>query len=164
MKIESITWKANVPNKGINAADAYNALEAIRTANNGLTDDGIVEAASAQDHVLHNWFEWDDGVAAMEHRRNQARGLLRAISVTYEEAPELKVRAYQVETKARTQDLQRTVYSTTAEVLANPEARTRLLAQAIRAALEFRNRFRQLHELDAVMQSIDDCLVRLTSE
>lgn len=164
MKIESITWKSNVPNKGINAADAYNALEAIREENNGLTDDCIVEAASVQSHVLHNWFEWDDTVAAVEHRRSQARSLLRSISITYQEAPELTVRAYQVETKARTQDPQRTVYSTTAEVLANPEARTRLLAQAVKAALEFRNRFRQLHELDAVMQSIDDCLVRLTGE
>lgn len=161
MKIESIVWKTNVPSKGIKAEEAYKALEAIRKKNNGLTDDAIVGAAKAESHVLHNWFEWDDGQAAVEYRRSQARNLIRSLAVTYEKAPNLEVRAYQVEVKARTQDPQRTIYSTTEEVLRNPESRDRLIAQAIKAAMEFRNRFKCLHELDAVIQSIDQVLVKL---
>lgn len=161
MKIESVVWKTNVPTKGIKAEDAYKALEVIRKKNNGLTDDAIVNAAKSSTHVLHNWFEWDDTEAAIEYRRTQARGLMRSLTVTYKEAPELQVRVYQVETKARPQDPQRTVYSTTEEVLKNPESRDRLIAQAIKAAIEFRNRFKCLHELDVIIESIDQTLVKL---
>lgn len=161
MKIDSIVWKTNVPSKGISPIDAYKALERIRTKNNGLTDDAIVEAAKPANHVLHNWFEWDDSEAASEYRRHQARSLIRSLAVTYEKAPDLKVRAYQVEKKAAASQPERTVYSTTEEVLRNPESRDRLIAQAIKAAMEFRNRFKHLHELEMIIESIDKVLVKL---
>lgn len=162
MKIESVTWKTVIATKGIQAIDAYKALESIRKNNSGqLTDDAVVAAAKPQNHVLHSWFEWDDTEAAIEYRRNQARTLMRSLAVTYKEAPELKVRAYQVSVKTRPQNQQRTVYSTTEEVLRNPESRDRLIAQAIKAAMEFRNRFKHLHELEMVIKSIDEVLVKL---
>lgn len=161
MKIESVEWKVNVPTKGIKPEDAYQALEEIRQKNNGLTDDVVVQEAKEKSHTLHKWFEWKDGVAAAEYRRMQARKLIASLVVTYQKAPELEVRAYQVEKKARTQDPQRTVYSTTDEVLKNPESRDRLIAQAIKAAMEFRRRFKHLHELDMIIESIDKTLVKL---
>ena len=161
MKIESIVWKTNVPTKGIKAEDAYKALEKIRSKNNGLTDDAIVEAARHEGHVLHEWFEWDDTEAASEYRRSQAQKLLRSLAVTYKQAPELQVRAYQVETKAAIKAPERTVYSTTEEVLKNPESRARLIADAIKAAMEFRNRFKHLHELDMIFESIEKVVVQL---
>jgi len=159
--IESIGWKLNVPTKGIDPEDAYKALEEIRSKNNGLTDDAIVEAAKSKRHVLHGWFEWDDSAAASEHRRHQARSLIRSLVVTYAKAPELKVRAYQVEKKAAVKSPERTVYSTTEEVLRNPESRNRLIAQAIREAMEFRQRFKHLHELDMIFEAIDRAEVQL---
>jgi hypothetical protein len=80
---------------------------------------------------------------------------------TYEEAPDIKTRVYEVEHKARPQDPERTVYTTTEEVLANPESRDRLIAEAIRAAMQFRRRFKMLHELDAVMEEIDKAVEKL---
>lgn len=161
MQIESVDWKQNVPNCGIKPQAAYDALERLREKNGGLTDDAIVEAAKKPSHTLHKWFEWDDTEAAIEHRRLQARALLRSLTVKYKEAPELEVRAYQVEHKARPQDPERTVYSTTDEVLRNPESRDRLIAAAIKAAMDFRSRFKHLHELDAIIESIDKVLVSL---
>jgi hypothetical protein len=81
--------------------------------------------------------------------------------VTYKQAPELQVRAYQVETKAAIKAPERTVYSTTEEVLKNPESRARLIADAIKAAMEFRNRFKHLHELDMIFESIEKVVVQL---
>lgn len=161
MKIEKIEWKNNVPTAGIDAEKAYKALEVIREKNGGLSDDGIVEAAKPKNHALHRWFQWDDDKAAMEHRRQQARQLIRSITVTYEEAPETTTRAYEVHTKTRPGDGNRTVYSTNEEVLSNPDARDRLIASAIRAAMEFRRRFKHLHELDMLMEEIDRTLVKL---
>jgi hypothetical protein len=164
MKVQEIKWKQNVPTKGIDAEKAHAALETIRSKNNGLTDDAIVTAAAPKNHALHKWFEWDDSEAAKEHRRNQARLLIRSLEVTYSESPDIKTRVYEVEHKARPQDPERTVYTTTEEVLANPESRDRLIAEAIRAAMQFRRRFKMLHELDAVMEAIDKAVETLGTE
>lgn len=164
MKISTISWKQNVPTKGIEAEKAFNALESIRKQNNGLTDDAVVQAAKPQNHTLHKWFEWDDSVAAVEYRRDQARNLLRSLEVTYEERPEIKTRVYEVEHKSRPRDEERTVYTTTEEILQNPEARDRLIAEAIRQAMAFRRRFKAIHELDAVMSEIDRAVEKLGTE
>jgi len=158
MKIEQIAWKQNVPTNGIEAAKAHDALEALRLKNGGLTDDGIVAAAKQKNHVLHKWFQWDDTSAAIELRRMQARQLIRSLVVIYEEAPELKTRLYEVSHKTRAASEQRTVYSTAEEVLSDPDSRDRLIASAIKSAMEFRRRFKQLHELDAIIESIDKVL------
>lgn len=161
VKIESIKWKQNVPTKGIDATKAHKALEAIRTKNNGLTDDNVLAAACNKGHVLNKWFEWDDSVAAAVHRRDQARLLIRSLEVTYIDAPGIKTRVYEVEHKSRPQDPQRTVYTTTEEVLANPESRDRLIAEAIKAAMQFRRRFKMLHELDGLMIEIDKVVEKM---
>ena len=164
MKIASINWKQNVPTKGIDAERAYSALEAIRRRNGGLTDDAIVEASRPKNHALHKWFEWDNEAAAIEYRRDQARLLMRAIEVTYEEAPEIKTRVYEIQHKTRPGAEQRTVYTTTEEVLSNPESRDRLIASAIAEAMRFRRRFGKLHELDRIIAAIDEAIVKLGSE
>lgn len=164
MKIESIKWKQNVPNKGIDAEKAHKALETIRAKNGGLTDDGILTAAAPKNHTLHKWFEWDDSTAANEHRRNQARLLIRSLEVTYVETPEIKTRVYEVEHKSRPGAEDRTVYTTIDEVLANPESRDRLIAEAIKAAMQFRRRFKMLHELDSLINEIDKTIEKLGAE
>lgn len=161
MKIDSISWKQNVPTNGIDPAKAYTALEKIREKHDGLNDDLIVTVASSKNHILHKWFEWDDSVAAKEHRRMQARKLVQSLVVTYEELPELKTRAYEISHKAKPGSEIRTLYSTTEEVLANPESRDRLIAEAIKMAMQFRRRFQSLHELDAVIEAIDKTLKEL---
>jgi hypothetical protein len=158
MKIQSVNWRNGAQSKGIDPVKAFNALERVREKNDGLTDDAIVSAAKAKNHILHGWFEWDDSVAANEHRRAQARTLIRSFEVVYVEAPELTARAYEVETKSGKPQETRTVYTTTAEVLSNPESRDRLIADAIRMAMEFRRRFKMLHELDRVIEEIDKAI------
>ena len=164
MKIESVAWRNGAQAKGIDAQKAYVAIEKVREANGGLTDDSLVQAAKPKNHVLHKWFEWDDSKAANEHRRAQARTLIRSIQVTYAEQPETQTRAYEVHTKSHKPEQARTVYTTTEEVLANPESRDRLIADAIRMAMEFRRRFRALHELDKVIAEIDKAIESIGSQ
>lgn len=164
MKIKSVDWRRGFQGKGIDATKAYDALEKIRESNNGITDDAIVTAAKPKSHVLHKWFEWDDSKAANEHRRNQARTLIRSFEVVYVEQPGMKTRAYEVETKSTKPAERRTVYTTTEEVLANPESRDRLIADAIRMAMEFRRRFKMLHEMERVMEEIDKAIESIGSQ
>jgi hypothetical protein len=164
MKIQEVTWKRGIATKGIDPVKAHNALQQIGKQNGGITDDGIVAAASRKNHTLHNWFEWDDSAAAIEHRRRQARDLISSIHVVYQEAPATKTRMYQVDQRTPTGSEARTVYSTTEEVLSNPESRDRLIAEAIRMAMEFRRRFKMLYELDNVMAAIDSAIAKLADD
>lgn len=56
------------------------------------TPQEVVDAARSEEAPIHRHFEWDDFKAAEEHRRNQARHLLRSIVISSE--GEEDVRAY----------------------------------------------------------------------
>lgn len=160
MKIDSVIWRPGCRTLSIEAEQAFKALEEVRKKNNGdLTDDAIVKAAKAKNHQLHPWFTWDDSAAAIEHRRTQARELIRSVRVIYKEAPESVVRAYEVHRKTARGNEERTAYRTTSDVLQDPESRDQLIAAAIRMAMEFRRRFRGIHELEKVIEAIDRTLV-----
>lgn len=162
MKIDSVKWKAAVPTRGIDAQKAYRALEALRQKNGGeLTDDIIVDTARRKTHVLHRWFEWDDTEAAKEYRRLQARNLIRSFQVVYQDAPDTPVKAYAVHRRERPGSPQRTAYRTMDEVLSDPESRDRLIAEAVRMAMEFRRRFQGIHELSRIIESIEATLPEL---
>ena len=46
-----------------------------------LTPDFVVEEAKNPDSVLHDLFEWDDGIAGHQHRISQARQIITSVRV-----------------------------------------------------------------------------------
>lgn len=66
----------------------HDELLAIRERHGALTPQVVVDTARDPHHPLHSRFEWDDGVAAELHRREQARALIRKVRITYREATE----------------------------------------------------------------------------
>lgn len=60
-------------------------LDAIRKleVNGTITPDAVVIAASDENSVLHEYFDWDDSVAAKKWRIEQARVLIRKVQVIY---------------------------------------------------------------------------------
>lgn len=54
-------------------------IEATRDSKGRLTTQRVVEAAKDPKSVLHSQFEWDDSVAAHQHRLGVARALIRDI-------------------------------------------------------------------------------------
>lgn len=52
----------------------------------------VVDAARDPSHPLHKYFEWDDSVAAEQHREYQARRLIQGVSL-YIEYEERTIRA-----------------------------------------------------------------------
>lgn len=66
----------------IDAQRAGEAIDLLRDRTNGpLTPRMVVDAARPAASVLHPAFEWDDAVAAEQHRESQARYLLGSIVV-----------------------------------------------------------------------------------
>lgn len=57
------------------------SLDQIRLTKGKLTPENLVEDASGPEHPLHEAFEWDDSLAAHQHRLQQARRLIVSIRV-----------------------------------------------------------------------------------
>lgn len=70
-------------------------LEKIRLAAGGeLRPEAVVDAAKAAKHPLHPHFEWNDVLAANQHRLAQARTLIRIVRVVGEEDGEMPKMAF----------------------------------------------------------------------
>lgn len=164
MKVSEVNWKANFPHNGVSAKVALNAVERLRQKHGGqVTPEHIVEAARPAKSELHALFEWDDAKAAAEHRRAQAGRMLRSIEVVYKEMPKTPMRHFEIiQKKHSSVPESRTYYSTAEEVMADPKARDRLVAEAVKSLIQFRRRYEGLSELEVVLRSIDAVLAELT--
>jgi hypothetical protein len=165
MKIADVKWKQNFPSRGVQARDALKAIEKLKNINGGVVSpEQIVAAAKDTTHALHPIFEWDDQKAAAGYRRIIATKMLSAIEVTYREMPKTPMRHFEViKRKQPGSEVSQTYYSTVAEVMADPDARDRLVADAVKSLIQFRRRYEGLSELEVVMRGIDEVLANLTA-
>ena len=62
-------------------ADAQQIGEAVERIGDEVTPDDVVEAARNTSSPLHRLFEWDDTLAAVRWRRQEARSVLNHLSV-----------------------------------------------------------------------------------
>jgi hypothetical protein len=58
-------------------------LLAIRDKHGELTGEVVVQESAPEDAPLHDRFEWDDAKAGHLYRVEQARGLIRSVTVEY---------------------------------------------------------------------------------
>lgn len=63
--------------------EQVDAIKSLATQDGKLEAINVVDAARHSDSILHELFEWNDGIAAEMYRIDQARGLIRKISVVY---------------------------------------------------------------------------------
>ena len=128
-------------------------LEAIQDSNDGvLRCKDVVAFAQAQpESALHSQFMWDVERAAQSHWLQQARSLIR-IHVRVLEGNNEPVRAFVSLMDDRSQE---GGYRTIEAVMADPQKRAALVAQALREANAWRNRYAQLQELSSIFAEIE---------
>jgi hypothetical protein len=150
-------WKNGVPSRGINASDALEYLEELRLQhNNELSPELVVESAKDPDSLIHPWFDWDDAEAAKKHRLDQARKLIRSIEVVRVVLDEPQpVRVFHVVRTERIESKVKTYFSSMDEILADADARQRLIEQARREAKALRDKYVHLVELSYLWENID---------
>lgn len=153
----SIEWKDGRHSR-IPAEAAYNELNRIKEKYGSLEARYVPEESRSANALLHSVFEWDDRVAGIKHREEQARKLIQSLIVVHEEAPEVKVRAFQiVSAHRRSEETKRAVrvYESTGTALEDPSMRQEILDRAMRELNEFRKRYSALTELAEVLSAID---------
>ena len=69
----------------VEAQDAGEELERINDKYGQTTASNVVDESRPEEAVLHEAFEWDDEVAAEEHRKTQARSLIKTVRVIHPE-------------------------------------------------------------------------------
>jgi hypothetical protein len=146
---------------GVEADVAGNFLEKLRKQNDGVvTPPIVVKAAKPKDSPVHDYFQWNDSIAANEHRLWQARHLLNCIMVKIEECPDKgPVRAF-VRIKSQDEDgAKSSTYVGIRDVMRDPEMRQCLLEEARTYFLIGRRTYQELKELVAIFEAIDKVLV-----
>lgn len=131
------------------------ALEEIERKHGKVTPEIVLNEASANDHPLHGSFEWDDSAAARKWRLEQARYLVRMITVTIEQFDRpTPVRAYVSVTQSNEPDQR--VYVGIESAMHDVEMREQVLSRAKRDLREWRERYAELRELASVFAAIDE--------
>lgn len=150
--MKSYKWKAGSRCCG-DVQRVGDFLEDLRAKHNGmLTAEIVVKAAKAKRSPLHSYFEWDDSAAASMYRDEQARGLIRSVSIVWEASPDsVKViRAF-----VHIQGVG-SAYTSTIEALSDSGMREYVLKQAYEELLVVQRKYADLEELSEVFQKIGD--------
>jgi hypothetical protein len=134
--------------------EVVNRLEGIH---GGVTASMLVEEARPEDAPLHPAFEWDDAVAAEEHRRNQARYLMRMLVIKeVEDGPDVQppapIRAF-VSVTTPQGDRQ---YMSVVTAMSDAELRNQIIEKAWRELLSWRERYQNYEEFANVFRAIDE--------
>jgi hypothetical protein len=128
-----------------------------RKHNGGLGPEVVVDAARDEASPLHDHFEWSDTAAAAAHRAEQARELIRSITVeTSRSNLESKpARAFiNVDLgSART-------YIPTVAAMSSADLRKQIIERAYRDLEAWRQRYAELTELARIFEAIDKALPR----
>jgi hypothetical protein len=111
----------------------------------------VVRAARLPRSPLHEFFEWDDSKAATGFRLEQARHLIRRVTVilTYGDEP-ISVRAF----VSLVGDRGEGSYRSTVTVLGARETREQLLEEALAEMEAFQRKYRHLTEVAEVVRAM----------
>lgn len=154
-----VSWARGYGAK-IDVQDAHAELEDIRRSNDGeLTANTVVERARDKRNVLHpQVFDRGQKRAAEEYYKENARRLIRAIVIRFDDGPEDPTRIYQVVRDEESQVSNRRrakFYSDISEALEDPVYRQYLLEHALNDARRWRKKYEVLEELADVFFALD---------
>jgi len=138
-------------------------LEKLRVKKKGkLTPEDVVSAAKAASSPLHLYFEWDDAEAAHQHRLNQARYLLRSVRVVHvakEGTHEIAVSSRAFVNLNTPGDRSKSIpYYSVEDVLADPDKRSKYIANAAKELATYAKKYRHLVEFSGVFSALDKLL------
>ncbi len=137
----------------IDAEKAGRELAGIERKEGELTPSNVLERARSTNSSLHDHFEWDDSIAAEQHRLSQAGELIRSIVVDVSRSnvePPKPTRAFvSVERQGERS------YVGIQRAMSDAELRKQVLARAWAELLSIRARYADLEELASVFAAMD---------
>jgi hypothetical protein len=123
--------------------------------NNTLNPEDVVEEASDDESPLHQYFEWDDTEAAHAYRLQQARGLIRRMTVRLILPDKREVVDHLFVSLTTNRRNEEGSYRLLVDVMKNEVEKETLLQQALRDLEAFQSKYQQLVELADVFAAIE---------
>lgn len=150
---------ARLQKKELTAQAVGETLEGIRTSHAGrLLPRHVVDESAPDDAPLHPLFEWDNGKAADEYRLDQARHVIRAVTVKYREHDEGGPKTIRAFVNIRDDDQH---YTSTLHAMSDDEMRAKVIRKAWDDLAAWRKRYDELQEfagLFCVMDELQEAL------
>ena len=139
----SVAWSYNLFKA--DAEKVYSDIEKIAEK----TPQNLVDYAQAHPKSeLHKCFTWDDAKAANEYRKTEARQVLRLLVFVDEKEEE--------PTKIRVLQKTSETYEPVKKILRDEDEYKALLARAKAELKSFRERYKQIAELEEILTLIDE--------
>lgn len=142
-------FKRNIP--GLNAQEVGEYFESFGVT---FSPKQLVDTSREEGTLLHNQFEWRDGVAAEKYRESQAAGIIRNLIIVVEREEEKEpttVRAY-VPTLEKEES---GIYQPISVVVKDTNSREILLKRALDELLAFKRKYQDLLEFTKFFDEID---------
>ena len=128
-------------------------LMQLANANGGrLSPYAVVDAARSEESIFHGFFEWDDTIAAENHRLWQARQLI-SVQVHYLPREDETVRVF-ASVQSDRDHSGGASYRPLNVIMSNPELRSELIEQCKRDARRFTLKYQQLHQVADIIAAI----------
>lgn len=148
-------WKFSLP---VDAQLAGKEFERLEGKFGALTPETVLDESRNVNAVLHPCFEWNDGIAAEKYRIEQAKYMLRNITVIIE-TPAIDDNApRQIVTRAfvDVSEKPKGKYVQIKTALSQENYRQRILKNALAELRMFQNKYQIYAELTGVCKAIDD--------
>ena len=136
-------------------------FEAIEKRDGSLTKKAVVEAARPEDSPMHSLFEWDDAVAGELFRENQAGYYIRTLEVEIvpvggKSGKAVTMRGFvNVAPVAVNQPEGKGVFVNVERAIRTPDSYRAMLERAKNELRMFREKYRDVKELEPVMAVIN---------
>lgn len=144
----AVTWSYN-----LFKANAEKVYEDIGQIEEKTPQNLVYYAEEHPDSELYKCFTWDDTKAANEYRKIEARQVLRLL--VYKEDP---VEEDEKPIQIRVMQNVNKEYKPVREIVRNNDEYKALLKRAKAELAAFRERYKQLAELETVLEAIDEFL------
>ena len=149
------TFRDGFPSKGLDEKAVGERLDWLKNRDNGrITADVVVSDARKKSSLYHDYFVWDDSVAATDYRLNQARDLIRAVHIVYGEL-DGQVGPQYVSVKISNEER---AYIPVVTALSVQTTRQEILDAALSELKAFKKKYAHLQELSRVISVISELI------
>jgi len=127
----------------------------------GLTAENILRKASKKSSSLYEFFDWDNSSAGEKWRLSQARQLINEIKIVVEDNEmyafeSINIAVQDVETTGKSPSkFGSREYKTIVEIMNNEDYRNQLIHRALAEANYWKERHKELNELNSIFISIE---------
>lgn len=132
-------------------------LYALEEQHQGITAELILDQATSKLSPLHDWFEWNNKKAAHEYRLEQARVLVRSISITMQYPDgDRQIRAFHIVRNGET------TYKVITKIQAEETYRQQIINNAFKELEGWKRRYKDYIELKEAVELVDIILANVT--